>query len=144
MAKKNLNLKNRLRGFRDSRLAKEAIEKTLKTTQPELIAAMQEADPDNEGIVYDADDSSKGAAYVQQNDPSEYWDEEAILTYLKRPGRKSLWMSCSTRVLDIQKFEAEVTAGNIKPALVKKMKKTGSTPSPFIRFGKITDENRST
>jgi L-rhamnose mutarotase len=129
-----------IRRFRDARLKKDEYEKVIKEVQPELIDMLVEIGVDNKtGIVWDEDDKSKGAAYIQQNSAMEYWDEDEIITYLKKS--KARWIACSSRVLDIRKFEAEVANGNIPPKVAKKFKKTGDRPNPFIRFGKVTKES---
>lgn len=143
--KPTVALVKRLAKFRGDRKTLETLGESIKIDQKELISAMREADPDNHGIVYDPDDESKGAAYVQQNTPGEFWNESAIIDWLRMPirGRKALWLSCSTRVLDIQKFEAEVAAGNIPAKVATRFKERGKASAPFIRFGKITNKNRS-
>jgi hypothetical protein len=127
--------------FRQKRLDKDDLEKEIKDDQPALIAQLQELGIDNQaGLIYNEDDEEKGAAYIQQNRPGEYWDEQSIREYLRR--RKSLWMACSSRVLDIQKWETEVRNGNVPPNVAKTMKVTGNPSAPFIRFGKITRKCR--
>jgi hypothetical protein len=139
-------LKKRLKDFRAARQQKEELEDFISREQRELVGALDEADPDRIGLVYDPSDESKGAAYLQQNSPSEYWDEEAIVAWLRKrvAGRKTVWLACSTRILDIKKLEAEIAAGNIPVKTAEKWKKTGTTPKPFIRWGKITKKNQGT
>lgn len=105
----------------------------IPDTQVEAIAALRTVDPDGKGVVFDYD-GEEIAAWVQQNDPSEFWDVETLIPWLRK--NKARWMSSSTRVFDAQKFEAEVAAGNIDPKLVRKFKKSGSAPKPFVRFNK--------
>ena len=126
--------------FRNMREESKELDKQVKDDQPEIIAVLKGIGVTNEvGIVYDADDKSKGAAYVQQNDGSEVWDDEAIIDFVR--GNKALWMSVSSRVLDIKKFEAEVANGNIPAKVANKLKKKTDPPKPFIRFGKIADNS---
>lgn len=110
-----------------------------KKNQPLVIAEMKSVDPDNAGIVIDPEDSSKGAAYVQQNNASELWDREAIISWLKR--RPSRWKACSTEVFDTAKWEAEVAAGNIPTSVARRMKISGDAPAPYIRPGKLGPDN---
>jgi hypothetical protein len=146
MSKVTRSLKDKIKMFRNQRITKDELEESIKKGQPELIAALQEVGASNEvGVVYDPDDEHKGAAYVQQNTPSEYWNDEAILDWLSKPvrGRKTLRLACTTRILDLKKFEAEVAAGNVPPKVAAKFKMTGNRPAPFIRFGKINDKSLS-
>jgi hypothetical protein len=129
-----------VRAFREKREILKTLEKEVKDDQPEIIAVLKTIGVDNEvGVVYDADDKSKGAAYVQQNSATEFWDEEAIIDLVRKD--KALWMSVSSRVLDLQKFEAEVANGNIPAKVATKLKRKSDPPKPFIRFGKITDKS---
>lgn len=126
--------------FRNMREEAKELDKQVKEDQPEIIAVLQNIGVTNEvGIVYDDADKSKGAAYVQQNAGSEVWDEEAIIDFVR--GNKALWMSVSSRVLDLKKFEAEVANGNISPKIAKSLKKKLDPAKPFIRFGKIEDNS---
>lgn len=124
-----------VRAFRAARQELNALKEGVPKQQEELIPLMRKVDPLNVGIVYDPDNKKEGAAFVQQNAGSEYWDTEAIVTYLKR--RKARWMSCSSRVFDAQKWEAEIANGNIPAKTAAKFKKTSTPAKPFVRFGKI-------
>jgi hypothetical protein len=134
MNKRAEKIKARLIEFRDKRELAKRIAADVKEDQPEILATMKNIDPMNAGITFDETDSSKGTAYYQQNNPSEYWDEEAIQDYIK--GKSALRKSVTTSVLDMRKWEAEVAAGNVPPKIASKFKKMGTTPAPFIRFGK--------
>lgn len=125
---------DRLHEFRMRREDKKKIEAMLPKMQQELIVALREIDPNNNGVTFDPSDSGHGTAFIQQNDPSEYWDQEAAVQWLKQDA--ALWRACSSRVFDPVKFEAEVAAGNITAAQAAKFKKTGNPPAAFIRFGK--------
>lgn len=127
--------------FRDTREEAKRLDAGAKKMQPEVIDLMRGIDPDNHGIVIDEEDKKQGTAFVQQNAGSEVWDEERIMTYLRKPGRKALWSACSSRVLDIQKWEAEVANGNIPKSIARKFRTTTTPPRPFVRFGKREDES---
>lgn len=133
------SLRDTLLGFKESRLEAKALAERVKQLQPELITVMGSLDPGNDGIIFDESDTATGTAFIQQNRPSEFWDVEGIITYLKK--NKSLWMSCSSRVFDNGKWEAEIANGNIPASVAKKFKKQGLPPAPFIRFGKAKDES---
>lgn len=128
-----------LKEFRDNRAKAKEIDAEVKRSQPSLIASLQEIDPDNHGVMFDPEDDKRGAAYVQQNKGTDVWDEEAIIEWLKKD--KSRWNSCSSRVFDVRKFEAEVANGNISSKTARKFTKTTEPPKPFIRFGKHDERN---
>lgn len=144
MAINRAKLKLKLREFRKARKTKDELEKEIKNEQPTLISWLKEADPENMGFVYDAPGTQEGkvAAFVQQNDAPEYWDSEAIIDYLNDPVNKSLKKGCTSRVLDMKKFEAEVAAGNVPKSVANNFKKKGTAPAPFIRFGKPTENSK--
>lgn len=140
--KKNITaIKEALKNFRQSRLTKDELEAAIKTQQPEIIEIMKRIDPDNDGIVYDPDNDEKGAAYVQQNSGTEEWDHEAIVEYLHGRKSRALWNACSSRVFDVQKWEAEIANGAIPKKTAKKFLVKRPDPAPFIRFGKIKKGN---
>lgn len=132
--KKITNLKKLLGSFRKDREYVKTLGEDVKDRQIELIAALKVLDPKNVGVVYDDSDESKGTAYVQQNSAGEFWDEEAIIDYLHK--HPSLWRSCSSRVFDVRKWEAEVANGIVSSKIARRFKITGDAPAPFIRFGK--------
>lgn len=132
-------LRGNIKKFRESREEAKRLDAWVKEQQPEVIALMKLLDPDNVGVVYDPENEEKGAAYVQQNSGSTVWDEEAIIEYLHR--KRSRWLACSSRVFDVQKWEAEIAAGSIPKKTANKFMKKQPDPSPFIRFGKIKKEN---
>lgn len=127
-------LRRRLAEFREKRQMVKDLDKEVKENQPELIAAMKNVDPLNAGITFDPDDKHKGTAYVQQNSGTEYWDEEGILDYVKT--KPKLRKNCMVEVFSMQKWEAEVAAGNVPPGIANGLKKVSDPPKPFIRFGK--------
>jgi hypothetical protein len=133
-------LRTRILDFRDKREQVKELDKEVKEAQPEIIASMRNVDPINAGIIIDPDDKSRGTAYVQQNDPSEVWDEEAILEYIK--GKSALKKNVTTTVLDMRKWEAEVAAGNVPAKIAKGMKYKQQPPVPFIRFGKAGENSK--
>lgn len=124
--------------FRAARERNKEEAEELKTQQGELVEVMKHVDPENRGLVIDPDDKSKGTAFVQQNTGSLVWDDEKILEWLTKDvrGRRSIYLDVTTRMLDIQKWEAEVAAGRIPKKIAKQMQKRLAPPSPFIRFGK--------
>lgn len=132
-------LRDSLLTFREQRAQVKALMAENVKEQPNLLAGMSAFDSANKGIVVDDLTSSNGTAYVQQNSPSEFWDMEEIISYLK--GDKQLWASCSSRVFDQKKWEAEIANGNIPAKIAARFKKSGTTPAPFIRFGKGKEES---
>jgi hypothetical protein len=110
----------------------------IPAAQKEALAALQVIDPEGNGVVFEFD-GQEIAGYYQQNDATEYWDAEEVIAFLKK--RKSLWMACSSRVFDPAKFEAEIANGNIPAKTVRKFKKTGTPPAPFVRMGKPKKES---
>lgn len=127
-------IKNQLRNFRDMRKAHNDLDVAIKKGQQELLAALADIDSDNNGIVFDEDDESKGAAYKQQNAAGTYWNMEKVIEWLKK--NPAMWRACSSRVFDAKKWEAEVANGNIPKKIAEGFKETGEPPAPFIRFGK--------
>lgn len=147
-AKKSQTQQNPLaalaRGLLDFRERREEVKRVTelnKETQPHLIAEMQEVGVGDDGIVIDPNDKKGGAAYVQQNQPSEFWDEEKVWEYVRR--RKVLKRAVTSSVLDMRKWEAEVANGNVPAKVAKKMKTKGDAPAPFIRFGKLDPKNHA-
>jgi len=140
MAKQTLiAMRRRIREFRDKRELVKSLGAEVSKDQVELIASMKNVDPMNMGITYNPEDKNKGTAYVQQNKATEFWDEEAIHDYI---GRKvALRKKVTTCILDMGKWEAEVAAGNVPASIAKKLKKMGSAPKPFIRFGKAGENS---
>lgn len=134
------SLREAAKTFRETREMLKELKEGLDTQQPELITSLEEAGVNNEvGVIYDENDPNKGAAYVQRNKGSEVWEHDKIITWLRK--KPSRWLACSTRQFDVRKWEAEVAAGNVPPAVLKRMKKTTAPAAPFIRFGKITNKS---
>lgn len=127
-------IKSQLQNFRDMRKSVADLTAAIGKQQRELVAALTDFDQHNVGVVFAEDDEEKGAAFVQQNKPTEYWNQEAIVAFLKKD--PALWRSCSSRVYDPKKWEAEVANGNIPKSVAEGFKEKGEPPSPFIRFGK--------
>ena len=140
MAAKRALVVSAIKEFWNAREEQKRLDGLVKEQQPEVIVLMQNVDPNNDGIVWNEDDPARGTAFVQQNSGTEVWDEEAIITYLKK--HPKLWAACSSQVLDIRKFEAEVGNGNIPAKVANKFKDTTTTPRPFIRFGKAKKTSR--
>jgi hypothetical protein len=136
-----LKLRLALRKFRDAREEAKRIAEGVSKQQPEVIALMQSLDPENVGIVIDENDKSKGTAYVQQNEGSLVWDEEAIIDWLSTPSRRLLKKKAESRVFDINKWEALVASKEVPAKIAKKFQSTTEPPKPFIRFGKKGDES---
>lgn len=130
-------IRNSLDLFKQTRERHKEEEVTISDQQQELIALMRGVDPDNNGIIVDPDDS-KGTAFVQQNEGSLVWDDEQIMTWLLQdvPGRRKTYLFVTSRVLDIQKWEAAVAAGDVPKKVAKRMQKRLDPPKPFIRWGK--------
>lgn len=141
MATRIGRLRDSLVKFRDSRLALKELEKGINNNQGEIIALMKSADPKNNGIVFDESDKSRGTAYVQQNDGSLVWNEEEIIDWLSHPSRKPLRIKASSRVFDINKWEALVASKEVPAKIAKKFKYKTEPPSPFIRFGVKGDDS---
>lgn len=142
MARKSIQtdqLRAALLGFKESREQMKALKERIEYEQPELVGALGSLDPSGNGLVCDPADTAKGTAFVQQNNPSDFWAMEDVISYLKK--HQALWMSCSSRVFDVAKFEAEIANGNITAKQAAKFKRTGNTPTPFIRFGQAKKES---
>jgi hypothetical protein len=122
---------------RDRETAK-SLEASAKEAQSVVIPQMSDVDPDGHGIKITDIDGSEKAAFVQQNEPSEYWDQEALIQWLKD---EKLWASCSVRMFDQQRFEALIQTGHIPAKSVQKFRKVGVAPAAFIRFGKPKKES---
>ena len=137
------SLRDRLLQLKENRAKIKALQEENADKQPELVSAVDLADPNGAGIVVDPADVAYGTAYAQQNEASQFWDMENLMTWLRKPTpkQKALWMQVSSRVFDLKKFEAEIANGNIPATVVQKYKKTGQPPTPFIRFGKAKRES---
>lgn len=133
-------LRSQVRNFRHDRERIKEDTQNLSDVQRSLIEEMLDAGVSGDvGLVISPNDPKSGVAYVQQNKPQEFWDTEAIIEYLhKNPG---MWRDYSSRVFDVQKWEAGIANGAISAKTAKKFKKTGAPPSPFIRFGKKTEDS---
>jgi hypothetical protein len=128
-------VKSRIKKFASNRALLNDLKETIvPKMQRELIPLIVEADPDDKGIVITNDDGEEVAAHVQQSSASSYWNQEQIVEYLKK--HPKLWKACSSEVFDPKKWEAEIANGNISKATAETFKEKGTTPSPFIRFGK--------
>ena len=136
MPKRKPQLAERLRDFRNKRQEEKDLKNFLDKEQPHLILNLREVDPNNEGFLIDESDPEKGWAFVQQNSGSEVWDTETIIEFLREPKNKALWLACSSRNIDMQKWESAVAIGLIPAKVAQKFKKTTNPPKPFIRFGK--------
>lgn len=132
-------LRTSLLGFKQSRANMKALKEQIEDQQPELVTALGSIDPAGNGLVCDPADAKTGTAFVQQNAAGQFWAMEEVISYLKK--HRSLWMSCSSRVFDVQKFEAEIANGNITAKQAAKFKRTGEPPTPFIRFGQAKKES---
>lgn len=130
-------LRGAVEHFRHSREEAKEIAKSVKQQQPELISAMEDAEVGEVGLIIDPNDS-RGTAYVQQNEGSTVWNEEKVLDYIKK---HKLWVKCSSRVLDMNKFEALVASKEIPAKSAKRMQKKLGDPEPFIRFGPKGDDS---
>lgn len=131
-----------LQKFRGMRLDKDALEKAIPLEQAELIESLRAVDPDNDGVIWDKDDVNKGTAFVQQNDGSLVWKTTDIIEWLRKGENKKMWLACSSRIFDVNKFEAEIANGNIDKKLVKRFQTTTDPAKPFIRFGKAKKESK--
>lgn len=138
MAARMDKLRDSLKAFKESRDALKALKEGVDKVQPEILAVLSVADPDDVGVIFDPTDKATGTAYYQQNNPSEFWDIENVIQFVKD---NKMWMACSSRSFDVQKFEAEIANGNITPRQVQKFRKKGKPPAPFIRFGKAKKES---
>lgn len=132
-------LRDALREFRAQRELAKQIDAEVKDQQPVLITTLLDAGATGKvGVSFTTDEGEALAGFVQQNDPAVYWDQEALIEWLRT---EKLWMQCSIRVLDQSRFEDLIARGIIPARKVQKFKKTGDAPKPFIRFGKPTDES---
>lgn len=135
MSKSLDNLRRKVLGFRDDRARNKEEAERLSDLQPELLALIKSADPDQNGIVLTDEEDPKGTAFYQQNSAQQFWDVEAIMEWLQGKG-KTHRMAVTSRTFDNMKWEAEVANGNIPAKVAAKFKKTAEPTSPFIRFGK--------
>lgn len=138
-----MNLRLSIRDFRNKREEIKSMQEDNKTAQPELIAAMQDAGVDENGIIIDDEDDKGGTAYVIAPEGSLVWDEDKILDWLNKPvaGRRSLLRKCQSTVFDLNKFEALVASKEISPKVAKRFQRTTDPSSPYIRFGKKKRES---
>lgn len=128
------SVRDLLRALRSSRETIKDLDSQNKKIQPEIIAVMRDLDKNNHGVIVDDDT----AGFVQQNDPSQFWDQEQLIEWLRKEG---LWDDCSVRVFDQARFEDLVSKGVIPAHKVKKFKVTGDMPTPYVRFGKPKKES---
>ena len=70
------------------------------------------------------------AAFVCQPEPELIWDAAPLIEYLQKVG---LYDKVSTVVLDPEKLESEMAAGNIKRATLKKFQ-IEKPRSPYLKF----------
>lgn len=76
-------------------------------------------------------DGVEYAAFACQADPGRYWDTAPLIDFLKKRG---WWDKVSMEVLDPQKLQAEIAAGNIPEKLVAKFQVTGEPKKPYVKF----------
>jgi len=138
MASRLDKLRESLLLLREDRAKIKTLKEDTEKRQPELVTLVQTVDSDGAGIVVDPNDKRTGTAFIQHNAAGEFWDIENVIQFLKD---EKMWMACSSRSFDQQKFEAEIANGNIPLRKVKKFKKQGNRPAPFIRFGVQKDES---
>jgi hypothetical protein len=132
------SLRNALAEFRHKRDETKRIGDEIAKDQPVLVTTLRDFDSSGVGVALTTFDGENIAAYVQQNEPATYWDQEALIEWLRT---EKLWTQCSVRVLDQSRFEDLIARGIIPARKVQKFKKTGDAPKPFIRFGKPSEGN---
>ncbi len=114
-------------------------ESVVKEEQVSVLGRMAE-DEDilTNGVKFVSKGGESLAGYVQQNNPSEYWDQAGLIEWLRENGE---WNNCSTRMFDQAKFESAVQQGVIPAKKINKFRLMGTPPAPFIRFGKPKEES---
>lgn len=137
------DLRSRLLELKENRAQIKAISEYNDEHRAGLVVEVDEFDTENVGIVVDESDSAHSTAYAQRNKPSVFWDMEKLMSWLRKPTatQKALWMSVSSRVFDVKKFEAEIANGNITARQAARFRKTGADPTPFIKFEKAKKES---
>lgn len=125
-------LLNKLKRFQRARQHVEILKSSLHSDQEILLKEMEVVDPENRGLIMRPDDT-RGTAFRVEPKASEGWDRDAVLAYITN--NPTLWRKCTSRFLDMRKFEACVDSREIPPSDVAGLRVTLSPSSPYIRFG---------
>lgn len=110
---------------------KATAESLHKKAAAEILPELKEIDGENGPGVRFEYEGREYAAFVCQPEPEQVWNAAPLVQWLKDNGH---WDSVSVTVLDPQKLEAELAAGNINRGklarfIVKKPR------TPYVKFG---------
>jgi hypothetical protein len=125
-----------MRDLWDARAAKNDAEKDAKEAQDGVIATAKANGWTKENVktkplgTFETDELVV-TGHLMMN-TTDILDSERFIEWLKK---NNLWAACSTQALDMRKVEAEVAAGNIKKADLKRFTTTQDV-APFVRFDK--------
>lgn len=127
---------DRLRGLyrtvKENRIAKENAELSAKNASRDAISLADEFDMRTTPITFELD----GALFVGEiisPHKSDTWDLEKVVEFAHKKG---IWEDVSTRVFDQDKWEAEVSSGNVRPTDANKMKVPGGPGTPYVKVVK--------
>lgn len=104
---------------------------------PALLELLEVDGPNGNGVKFELD-GVEHAAIACQADGGKFWDAEPLIEWLKANGH---WAKVSMEVLDPQKLQAEIAAGNIPQKRVAKFQIEGEKKKPYVKFIKPKPES---
>lgn len=109
---------------------KRTAENLYKEAAADVLSDLRELDGVNgSGVRFQWEDKEY-AGYVCQPEDELVWDAAALTEYLKKIGR---YDAVSVTVLDPEKLESELAAGNIRRASLEKFQVRKSS-TPYLKF----------
>jgi hypothetical protein len=102
------------------------------------LALMRELAIGDQSVGFDVD-GERHAAKLIRTKSADTWNLADLVEWLK--GNPTLWRKVSTTILDTQKLEAEIAAGNIKREDVERFVIPGDERSPYIKFVNVTPDS---
>lgn len=125
-------LRGLYRGIKEHRIAKEIAEQGAKDGTREAVALATDFDLKTTPITFDLGGALFVGEIISPN-KSDTWDLEKVVEFAHKQG---IWEDVSTRVFDQDKWEAEVSSGNVRPADANKMKIAGGPGTPYVKIVK--------
>lgn len=132
------SLRDALRDLKTQRVEKDRLGKLLTKSQPEILAALTAADPENVGVSVELANGSTVAAYRVNPEAGETWNMEKLVPYLRKVGALR---SVQTTYIDPAKVEAEIKVGNLSSEDLEKFRVKGKPAASYIRFGDATADS---
>lgn len=124
-------LRRKLADLKRLSILKSQTEAQYKEFAAPALADLFETDgPNGNGVKFELD-GVEYAAIACQPTPGKLWDAQPLIEWLKANGH---WAKVSTEVLDPQKLQAEIAAGNIPEKRVAKFQIDEEPKKPYVKF----------